>query len=40
MCVGEWKYGGNVLLVNVYMEVVCVGVRTYGGNVVLLNEYM
>ena len=40
MCVGEWKYGGNVLLVNGYMEVVCVGVRTYGGNVVLLNEYM
>jgi len=40
VCVGDWTYGGNVVLVNGYMEVVCVGERTYGGNVVLLNEYM
>jgi len=24
MCVGEWKYGGNVVLVNGYTEVLCV----------------
>ena len=24
MCVGEWTYGGNVVLVIGYMEVVCV----------------
>ena len=24
MCVGERKYGGNVVLVNGYMEVLCV----------------
>ena len=24
MCVGEWTYGGNVLLVNGYMDVLCV----------------
>ena len=24
MFVGEWKYGGNVVLVNGYMEVLCV----------------
>ena len=24
MCVGEWTYGGNVVLVNGYMEVMCV----------------
>ena len=23
MCVGEWTYGGNVVLLNVYMEVLC-----------------
>jgi len=25
--VGEWKYGGNVVLVNRYMEVLCVFVN-------------
>jgi len=25
VCVGEWKYGGNIGLVNGYMEVLCVG---------------
>jgi len=24
VCVGEWTYGGNVLLVNGYMDVLCV----------------
>jgi len=24
VCVGEWTYGGNVVLVNVYMEALCV----------------
>ena len=24
MCVGEWTYGGNVVLVNGYMEENCV----------------
>jgi len=24
VCVGEWKKGGNVVLVNGYMEVLCV----------------
>jgi len=24
VCAGEWKYGGNVVLVNEYMEVLCV----------------
>jgi len=24
VCVGEWTNGGNVVLVNVYMEVLCV----------------
>jgi len=24
VCVGEWTYGGNVVLVNGYMEVKCV----------------
>jgi len=24
VCVGEWTYGGNVVLVNGYMEVHCV----------------
>ena len=24
MCVGEWTYGDNVVLVNGYMEVLCV----------------
>ena len=24
MCVGEWKYGGNVVMGNGYMEVLCV----------------
>ena len=24
MCVGEWTYGGNVVLVNEYMLVLCV----------------
>jgi len=24
VCVGEWTYGGNVVLVNGYMEVICV----------------
>ena len=24
MCVGEWTYGGNVVLANGYMEVMCV----------------
>ena len=24
MCVVEWKFGGNVVLVNGYMEVLCV----------------
>jgi len=24
VCVGEWIYGGNVVLVNGYMEVLCV----------------
>jgi len=24
VCVGEWTYGGNVVLVNAYMEVLCV----------------
>jgi len=23
VCVGEWTYGGNVVLVNVNMEVLC-----------------
>ena len=27
MFVGEWKYGGNVVLVNGYMEVLCVFVN-------------
>ena len=40
MCVGEWTYGGNVVLVNGYMEVLCVAEWTYGGNVVLVNVYM
>jgi len=41
VCVVEWTYGGNVVLVNRYMEVLCVfGERTYGANMVLLNEYM
>ena len=30
MCVGEWTYGGNVVLVNGYMEVLCVAEWTYG----------
>jgi len=24
VCVGEWTYGDNVVLVSVYMEVLCV----------------
>jgi len=24
VCVGEWTYGGNVVLVNGYMDVLCV----------------
>ena len=31
MCVGERTYGDNVVLVNVYMEVLCVAEWTYGG---------
>ena len=27
MCVGEWTYGSNVVLVNGYMEVLCVFVN-------------
>ena len=30
MCVGEWTYGGNVVLVNGYMEVMCFAEWTYG----------
>ena len=33
MCVGEWTYGGSVVLVNRYMEVLCVHEWTYGGTV-------
>jgi len=33
VCVGEWKYGGNVVLVNGYMEVLCDHEWTYGGTV-------
>ena len=41
MCVGECTYGGNVVLVNGYMEgTVCVVEWTYGGNVVLVIGYM
>ena len=40
MCVGEWTYGGNLLLVNGYMEVMCVGKWTYEVNMVLVNGYM
>jgi len=29
VCVGEWTYGGNVVLVNGYMEVLCVLVNGY-----------
>ena len=29
MCVGEWIYGGNVVLVNGYMEVLCAAEWTY-----------
>jgi len=29
VCVGEWKYGGNVVLVNGYIEVMCVLVNGY-----------
>jgi len=28
--VGEWTYGGNVVLVNRYMEVLCFAEWTYG----------
>ena len=31
MCVGDWKYGGNVVLVNVSMEVLCVLVNGHMG---------
>jgi len=24
VCVGDWSYGGNVVLVNEYMKVLCV----------------
>ena len=27
MCVVEWKYGGNMLLVNAYMVVLCYSVN-------------
>jgi len=41
VCVGEWTYGGNVVLVNGYMEVLCMLVKGHMvGNVLLLNEYM
>jgi len=40
VCVGEWTYGDNLVLVNGYMEVLCVAEWTYGGNVVLVNVYM
>ena len=30
VCLGEWIYGGNVVLVNGYMEVLCVAEWTYG----------
>jgi len=29
VCVGEWTYGGNVFLVNGYMEVMCVLVKVH-----------
>jgi len=29
MCVGEWTYGGNVVLVNVYIEVLSFLVNGY-----------
>jgi len=41
VCVGEWTYVGNVVLVNGYMEGnVCFVEWTYGGNVVLVIGYM
>jgi len=27
VCVGEWTYAGNVVLLNVYMEVICLMVN-------------
>ena len=33
MCVGEWTYGGNVVLVNGYMKVLCVAEWIYGNTV-------
>jgi len=30
VCVGEWTYGGNVVLVNGYMEVMFFAEWTYG----------
>jgi len=29
VCVGDWTYGGNVVLVNGYMEVLCVLLNGY-----------
>ena len=41
MCVGEWTYGGNVVLVNGYMEVVCVLLNGHKDVLcVLVNGYM
>jgi len=41
MCVGEWKYGGNVVLVIGYMEVLCVLLNGHMDVLcVLLNGYM
>ena len=27
MCVGEWTFGGNVVMLNMYIEVMCVLVK-------------
>ena len=41
MCVGEWIYGGNVVFVNGYMEVLCVLVNGHMVVLcVLVNGYM
>ena len=41
MCVGEWTYGGNVVLVNVYKVVLCVLLNGHMEVLcVLVNGYM
>ena len=41
MCVGEWTCGGNVVLVNGYMEVMCVLVNGHMEVLcVLVNGYI